>query len=495
MAVKNSLLRSIGVRLANAIVSRRFWALYRELLAFEKAGPEARRQLRESSLQNVLVHAGTCVPFWQEQFQKIGVDPTTITPREAPAILAKLPVTHKQVYKKGYRNQVPGKGTRDKWRFLASSGTVDRLTIVTDARKRDYLVATLLRVNKRCLGMDVGIKCVEIPPQCCNVLCGMPDKKEGFSHVAAYAWRSCRQGNFKSTELVSRLRGAFRQLVLPRKVLLPIDPLPREQLIRTLDERIEQIAEADPVFIRALPVYLIWLADRLEQKPRSFPNLKAILPWGGLVTPAMAKRIERGFGVPFRDVYGATELGELAISCGHGKGLHVCEDMYELEVLGPDGQPVPDGQIGCITVTDFTNMAMPMIRYQLGDIGYAMDERCPCGRTERRIVVCGRLQEVIDTGNQAPATAYDLLELFFLHENVLNCRVDKHNNGLVSATVVQQTENRDEATLIADELGQLLKTPATPRVRSIELIRPEESGKYRFAHCAGTAGIHIGGTP
>lgn len=495
MTVKRLFLRSIGVRMANAIASRRFWALYRELTAFEKADADTRRQLRAASLRDVLAHAGTCVPFWQEQFRRIGVDPTAITPGEAPAILAMLPVTHKRVYKNGYRKQVSGMEARDKWRFLASSGTVDRLTIITDARKRDYLVATLLRVNQRCVGMDIGAKCVEIPPQCCNVLCGMPDKKEGLAHVAAYAWRSCLQRNFKSSELVSRLRGAFRQLVLPRKVLLPIDPLPREQLTRTLDERIEQIAEANPVSIRALPVYLIWLADRLEQKPRSFPKLRAILPWGGLVTPAMARRIERGFGVPFRDVYGATELGELAISCRRGEGLHVCVDTCELEVLGPDGQPVPDGQTGHITVTDFTNMAMPMIRYQLGDIGRVLAEPCQCGRAERRIVVCGRSQETTGTGNQSPATAYDLLELFFRHENVLNFRVDKLGNGSVSATVVQKTEDRDETALIAEELEQLLGTTSTPQVRPVELIRPEESGKYRFSHGAGTPGTHTGGAP
>lgn len=71
-------------------------------------------------------------------------------------------------------------------------------------------------------------------------------------------------------------------------------------------------------------------------------------------------------------------------------GLHVNEDTVHLEVLGWDDRRSPAGQPGRVTVTDLLNTAMPLIRYQLGDLGVLSAAGCPCGRRTRLLRLLGR---------------------------------------------------------------------------------------------------------
>jgi hypothetical protein len=46
---------------------------------------------------------------------------------------------------------------------------------------------------------------------------------------------------------------------------------------------------------------------------------------------------------PFHNLWGSTEIGVQAVGCGHGDGLHVCEDEVVLERVDASGEPVgPD---------------------------------------------------------------------------------------------------------------------------------------------------------
>ena len=59
-------------------------------------------------------------------------------------------------------------------------------------------------------------------------------------------------------------------------------------------------------------------------------------------------------------------------------GLHVSDSVI-VEIL-KDGSPTLPGESGNIVVTCLLNDAMPMIRYDLGDVGSWANSPCPCGR-------------------------------------------------------------------------------------------------------------------
>ncbi|MDD4817639.1 MAG: phenylacetate--CoA ligase [Victivallaceae bacterium] len=107
-------------------------------------------------------------------------------------------------------------------------------------------------------------------------------------------------------------------------------------------------------------------------------------PW----TNEMRKRIEEISGINAFDIYGLSEIigPGVAIECPEHSGLHVFEDHFYPEVINPDTLEVlPDGEVGELVLTSLTKEALPMIRYRTRDLTRIIPEKCPCGRTLRRI--------------------------------------------------------------------------------------------------------------
>lgn len=471
------LLRGAGLPLIEASTRTRFWTLYRRMLSLDASSRAALLGEQTICLAALLRAAGAQVPFWREQFATAGLNPHEVSPDTALASLARLRVTDKKAMSAGFPARVTAEGPRDDWRYTSSAGTTDRLTVVKDFDKRDRDRAAELRAFHIATGEGVGVSCVEIPPNACNVVCGLTD--DGPQGVVPFLWRAIRRGMVRQPETLIDLRGRIdRQYILRRTTLHPIEPEPRDRLDRALDDRLETILRVRPQTVRGLPTYLVWLADRARQRGLRFRGLKAVLPYGGLLSSAMRQRVEAGFGVPFRDIYGTGELGVIAASCGN-PGAHVFEDLFVVEVLR-DGAPVPVGQIGQVVITDLSNTAMPLIRYAVGDVGYFIEEKCACGRAGRRLVVCGRTQDMLPGPTGEPVTATALLDLFFAHPEVSNFRIDEISPGRYAVSVVPTTVNPPLARL-SNEFQALLGIDRPPRVKATSLIRPESSGKYRAA--------------
>jgi len=107
----------------------------------------------------------------------------------------------------------------------------------------------------------------------------------------------------------------------------------------------------------------------------------------------MRQRIEAGSGIKAYDIYGLSEIvgPGVAMECTHQAGPHIFEDMFYPEIIDPKTEePLPDGTEGELVLTTLCKRAMPMIRYRTRDITSLAADRCPCGRTLRRICRIGR---------------------------------------------------------------------------------------------------------
>ena len=99
------------------------------------------------------------------------------------------------------------------------------------------------------------------------------------------------------------------------------------------------------------------------------------------------------FGADVYDVYGLTEMGTVAWECSHHTGLHVSEDI----VLVERGDGMESDREAPMIMTSLELTAMPLIRYQTGDVAEAPhSEPCPCGRVFHRIPhVSGRMVDCL----------------------------------------------------------------------------------------------------
>ena len=88
--------------------------------------------------------------------------------------------------------------------------------------------------------------------------------------------------------------------------------------------------------------------------------------------------LEQVFGCPVFNRYGCREFAVIASECSEHQRLHVMSEGLYVEVVWAIGRPA--GEIGARSVTDLLNLAMPMIRYRIGDMASYDDAPCPCGR-------------------------------------------------------------------------------------------------------------------
>jgi phenylacetate-CoA ligase len=103
------------------------------------------------------------------------------------------------------------------------------------------------------------------------------------------------------------------------------------------------------------------------------------------------EKIERAFGVIPRQHYGLAESVANASECMRGR-LHIDEDFSHVELI-----PLENNEgLFRIIGTNWSNLAMPLLRYDTGDLASCDDTICDCGLKWRTInSIDGRLDDMI----------------------------------------------------------------------------------------------------
>ncbi|MBD2387487.1 phenylacetate--CoA ligase family protein [Cylindrospermum sp. FACHB-282] len=136
--------------------------------------------------------------------------------------------------------------------------------------------------------------------------------------------------------------------------------------------------------------------------PKSF-GVKGVLCLAEPLYPNMRDTIRKAFDCRVLSRYSNQECGVLASECPTSGRFHLNSASYFFETLALDGrdEPTPPGTPGRIVVTDLYNYALPMIRYDTGDIGSIVPNGCPQFATPTLESLEGRrLDMVYDTGGQ-----------------------------------------------------------------------------------------------
>lgn len=118
------------------------------------------------------------------------------------------------------------------------------------------------------------------------------------------------------------------------------------------------------------------------------------------------------------EAYGLTETALFASECNMGNGLHIDGDI-RAEILDENGEAL-DGGSGRLVITTARNAAMPLMRYETGDIAEICSQRCPCGRPTPRIVkLIGRQMKnfILSCGKEAsPSNLHTVFTHFPIEE-------------------------------------------------------------------------------
>ena len=94
---------------------------------------------------------------------------------------------------------------------------------------------------------------------------------------------------------------------------------------------------------------------------------------------------------------------------GIGEGLR----GQDVEIIGDDDKPVPDGEPGEVVVTTLGVEGMPLLRFRTGDISRKITGQCKCGRNSFRLTpIVGRKNNMIKLKGTTvyPPAIYDVLD-------------------------------------------------------------------------------------
>ncbi|MEO8773283.1 MAG: phenylacetate--CoA ligase family protein, partial [Gelidibacter sp.] len=103
------------------------------------------------------------------------------------------------------------------------------------------------------------------------------------------------------------------------------------------------------------------------------PTLKVCIVTSEMLFENDKLLMQKHFGVPVINEYGASELDLIAFQNPNGQWILNSETLF-VEIVDENNQVLPYGEEGRVVITSLYNKAHPFIRYDIGDIGILCKE-------------------------------------------------------------------------------------------------------------------------
>ncbi len=398
--------------------------------------------LQLQRLRALLLHAGLRVPYYRELFEALDFDPTAV---RSVADLERLPLLDKATIR-AHTEGLKAEGATGLARFNTGGSSGEPLIFFIGRERVSRDVAAKWRAT-RWWGVDIG------DPEV--VVWGSPIELHAQDRV-----RGLRDALMR-TELLS----AF------------------EMSEAKLDHFVARIRARRPRMLFGYPSSLAKIAAHAAARGIRLDDLgvKVVFVTSERLYPEQRAAISRAFGCPVANGYGGRDAGFIAHECPAGR-LHLTAEDIVVEILDPDGRPVPLGQAGEIVVTHLATSDFPFIRYRTGDIGVLSDEACACGRGLPLLAeVQGRSTDFVVAADGTVMHGLALVYILRDLPGVKQFRIVQETLDLTRVELVAdpgQDPVRDSA--IVSAFRRRLGPSVEVRIEPVEAIAPERSGKYRY---------------
>lgn len=158
------------------------------------------------------------------------------------------------------------------------------------------------------------------------------------------------------------------------------------------------------------------------------PTLKVCVVTSEMLFDADKILLEKHFGIPVVNEYGASELDLIAFQNPDGEWQLNSETLF-VEILDDENNVLPYGKEGRIVITSLYNKAHPFIRYDIGDIGVLDEKSTPKKPILQQLI--GRTNDValLPSGKIAPG-----LTFYYVTKSIIE------DDGNVKEFVIKQTK-------------------------------------------------------
>ena len=177
--------------------------------------------------------------------------------------------------------------------------------------------------------------------------------------------------------------------------------------------------------------------------------------------------------------YSNEENGVLGQDEGINNVFTINEADYIVEIMDEDGNPAPDGKLGRIVVTDLFNYAMPMIRYDTGDMGAVQTfdingrkKKCICQFSGRRVDL------IFDAKGNA-LSPHAVTNAMWDFPDITQFQLVQTGNGVYTLKLnVDESFCREEE--LVKSLKRVLGEAAEVQIERVKEIPVLASGKRRY---------------
>jgi phenylacetate-CoA ligase len=412
---------------------------------------EELRAFQETRLRQLVAHAARSVPFYRDRFERHGVAAQDV---RRLADLHRIPVLSRAELQAAEPRDLVRRGLRpDQLITRRTSGSTGRPVTL----RRSWFEQNRLHLFRLRARREQGI--------------GPRDRIVALMREPVLDPRDSK-----------RIGRTLERLGLLRRFAVNMHLEPAQVLAR--------LRELDPDALGGFPSSLVRVAQAMDAGDRAAIRPRVLLCGGEVLPGATRAAISHAFGAPVYETYNSHEFNLIAWQCRESGLFHVCDDAVLVEVLDASGRPVGPEETGTLVGTALHSFAMPLIRYQVGDLVTRGPERCPCGAP-------------FSTLRQIHGRTLDLIELpdgRAVHPfQVSRKLLDEPHAWIGQFQVVQASRERIELLVVPAEepsagaqaqlereLGALLGGLRV-EIRLVPEIPLDASGKFRVCRSLVTA--------
>ena len=199
-----------------------------------------------------------------------------------------------------------------------------------------------------------------------------------------------------------------------------------------LDSFIKKFETKKFDYINGYTSSIVLLAKFLQKKNIILkyicPTLKVCVVTSEMLFDTDKILLEKQFGVPVVNEYGASELDLIAFQNPEGEWLVNSETLF-VEILDENNNALPYGAAGRVVITSLFNKAHPFIRYDIGDIGILDEKSTPKKPILKQLI--GRTNDIaiLPSGKKSPG-----LTFYYVTKSIIE------DDGNVKEFIIKQTK-------------------------------------------------------
>lgn len=397
------------------------------------------RQLRD--LRRMLVHAGDTSPFYRERFAKHGFDP-----RRAPLPegLQSIPSLARIDIVERYEDMVSLAYDRTRLDTRKTGGTVNVPVPFYQDREAVARKGALTTVFRRAMGWHPGMK-------------------------QAWVWGAAQDKPAQERGPVH----ALKEDAIVRHVERILDVDAGSFSPAEVDAKIEALRRFGPDVIQGYPVATDLIAQRMLERGVRF-HVPLVVLTAEPVLETHRRRIGEAMGANVLSFYGSRENGWIAYDHPETKEMLINTAGVFLETHPETGE---------IYVTDLLNRGMPLIRYEIGDVGTLSDAPARCGAPHPVLAsIGGRTADVVvlPSGRVVPGVAADYRGLVLDPHGIVDVQMVQNEIGVMDVYYVPAKEFREENLRVyIERMDRIFLGELEWRTHPVERIEPEPNGKVR----------------